>query len=121
VAFLGAPASGCPGPAAPTQRLPDEPVTHTDYGKPELSKALIAERGAEPTGEKVVAELEAKDTLDTAGQDRLRVAIDQLEPRPMQQVQGDEAASLSITRARECLYRLRSKAARVFELRENGG
>nr|MDQ3366399.1 hypothetical protein [Myxococcota bacterium] len=41
--------------------------------------------------------------------DSVGVAIDQLEPRPMPAVQGDEAASLSITRARECLFRLRGK------------
>ena len=39
--------------------------------------------------------------------DSMFVAIEQLEARPMPDVQGDEAASLSITRARECLYRLR--------------
>jgi hypothetical protein len=33
-------------------------------------------------------------------------AIDRLEPRPMQDVRGDETASLSLTRARECLTRL---------------
>ncbi len=41
--------------------------------------------------------------------DSVGVAIDQLETRPMPAVQGDEAASLSITRARECLFRLRGK------------
>ncbi len=39
--------------------------------------------------------------------DSMFVAIEQLETRPMPDVQGDEDASLSITRARECLYRLR--------------
>ena len=39
--------------------------------------------------------------------DSMFTAIDRLETRPMPDVQGDEAASLSITRARECLYRLR--------------
>jgi hypothetical protein len=39
--------------------------------------------------------------------DSMFAAIDRLEPRPMPDVQGDDAASLSITRARECLYRLR--------------
>ncbi len=39
----------------------------------------------------------------------LEVAIDHLEGRPMPAVQADETASLSITRARECLYRLRGK------------
>jgi hypothetical protein len=42
--------------------------------------------------------------------DGVGVAIDQLEVRPIQDVQGDEAASASITRARECLFRLRGKA-----------
>lgn len=42
--------------------------------------------------------------------DSMGVAIDQLEPRPIPAVQGDEIASLSITRARECLFRLRGKA-----------
>lgn len=161
------------------------------YGKPELQKALIAERAAEATGERIVAELEAKSgdvrdqlrvavadlavrrrfiamleaceasgascpprlddpswTFDpdpdtvvappltsalrfdveswrTIGTelhgracacrtiscvDSLGVAIDQLEKRPIADVQGDEAASGSITRARECLFRLRGRA-----------
>lgn len=42
--------------------------------------------------------------------DSMGVVIDQLEQRPMPAVQGDETASLSITRARECLFRLRGKA-----------
>ena len=158
------------------------------YGKPELQRALIAERGAEATGEKRVAELEAKtdddalrdavadlavrrrfiaslETCEAAGRDcpprlddppwkfdvdaagakppldaplrfdlddwrkvadelhgracacrtltcvdSVGVAIDQLEPRPMQEVQGDDAASASITRAREGLSRRRGKS-----------
>ncbi len=39
--------------------------------------------------------------------DSMFVAIERLETRPMPDVQADEVASLSITRARECLYRLR--------------
>jgi hypothetical protein len=39
--------------------------------------------------------------------DSMFAAIDRLEKRPMPDVQGDDDASLSITRARECLYRLR--------------
>jgi len=42
--------------------------------------------------------------------DSLGVAIDQLEGRPMPAVQGDDAASTSLTRARECLFRLRGRA-----------
>lgn len=41
--------------------------------------------------------------------DSVAVAIDQLEVRPMPEVQGDELASASITGARECLFRLRGK------------
>ena len=43
--------------------------------------------------------------------DSMFVAIERLETRPMPDVQGDEAASASITRARECLYRLRGLRA----------
>jgi hypothetical protein len=39
--------------------------------------------------------------------DSMFAAIDRLESRPMADVQSDDDASLSITRARECLYRLR--------------
>jgi hypothetical protein len=42
--------------------------------------------------------------VDTVG-----IAIDVLEPRPIGDVRGDEQASASITRARECLFRLRGK------------
>lgn len=43
--------------------------------------------------------------------DSLFVAIDRLETRPMPDVRADEAASLSITHARDCLYRLRGLRA----------
>ncbi|HEX5061148.1 MAG TPA: hypothetical protein VFV99_17400 [Kofleriaceae bacterium] len=39
--------------------------------------------------------------------DSMFAAIDRLEKRPMPEVQSDEAASSSVTQARECLYRLR--------------
>jgi hypothetical protein len=39
--------------------------------------------------------------------DSMFVAIERLETRPMPEVQADEAATVSITRARDCLYRLR--------------
>lgn len=42
--------------------------------------------------------------------DSVGVAIDRLERRPTREVQGDEAASLGIMRARDCLFRLRGKA-----------
>jgi hypothetical protein len=41
--------------------------------------------------------------------DSMGVAIDELETRPMPEVQADEEASLAITRARACLFRLRGK------------
>lgn len=43
--------------------------------------------------------------------DSVGVAIDQLERRPSLEVQGDEEAALAVTRARECLFRLRGKSA----------
>lgn len=41
--------------------------------------------------------------------DAIGETIDQLEPKPMLDVQGDAAASESLTRARQCLFRLRGK------------
>jgi hypothetical protein len=41
--------------------------------------------------------------------DSLGFTIDALEKRPMPQVEADEAASATITRARECLFRLRGR------------
>ncbi len=41
--------------------------------------------------------------------DSLTVAIDALEKRPMPDVEADEVAAASITRARECLFRLRGE------------
>ncbi|HET7503952.1 MAG TPA: hypothetical protein VFK02_23180 [Kofleriaceae bacterium] len=202
--------AGC-GPGAPSRPPPAAPgdgshstLAEDDddrpaYGKPELQKALIDERGLEATGERQIADLEARqDDTPSAGlaalEDQLRVAaadlavrrrfiatleaceasgrlcpprlddppwafdpdpdrpvpppmtaplrfdldswralaaelhgracacrtiacvdsvgvaIDQLEVRPMPEVQGDDAASVSVTRARECLFRLRGKA-----------
>ena len=174
----------------PHSQLADDDAFKPTYGAPELQKALIAERGAEATGERIVAELEANGTDDRlfvaradlavrqrfiasletceatgtqcpprlddptwsydpdpdgplpppkldaplrfdldswraiAGElhgracacrtiacvDSLGVVIDALESRPMPEVAGDDAATLSITRARECLFRLRGKA-----------
>jgi hypothetical protein len=156
------------------------------YGKPELQRALIAERGAEAAAERHVAELEtsgdpdqvrvARDDLSVRRRfiaslevceamgrycpprlddpewtyppdaetdpkletalrfdleswkkvaaelhgracacrtlscvDSLGAAIDRLETRPMAEVQGDDEAIASITRARDCLFRLRGK------------
>ena len=168
--------------------MADENNYKPTYGKPDMEKALIAERGKEATAERAITELEARGTddeqlraavedlavrrrfiasieacqqsgrtcpprldepawtfevdgkanppLDAAMRfdlgdwqkiaaelhgracacrtlgcvDRGGVAIDQVETRPVADVQGDEAASQSITWARECLYRLRGRA-----------
>jgi len=178
----------------PRSTLAAEDAYKPSYGKAELQKALIAERGAEATAERRVADLEARpaDTLiadqlrvatadlgvrrrfiqtleacDAAGRwcpprlddppwafdpdpdgppdppmtaalrfdhegwralagelhgracacrtiscvDSVGVAIDQLELRTALAIQDDETATLSVTRARECLFRLRGKAA----------
>jgi hypothetical protein len=41
--------------------------------------------------------------------DSMAVAIDELSKRPMPEVEADETASASITRARECLFRLNGR------------
>jgi hypothetical protein len=189
-------------PAAPgAAALAEEELYKPSYGAPELQKALIAERGLEATGERRVAELEARqvdaaaeaapaiddqlrvaaadlavrrrfiatlEACEAAGRlcpprlddppwafdpdpeqstpppltaalrfdldswrslaaelhgracacrtiacvDSVGVAIDQLETRPMPEVQSDDAALSAITRARECLFRLRGKVPR---------
>jgi len=195
LAFLGCGGvASRPPPAGPTEpvlgQLADEELYKPSYGKPELQRALITERGAEASGERLVAELEAGagtddrlrvavadlairrrfiaslEACDRSGQacpprldepswtfdpdpdggpqapridaplrfdldswqkiaaelhgracacrtiacvDSMGVAIDQLEARPMPEVAGDEVASQAITRARECLFRLRGK------------
>src|SRR5258706_12450002 len=79
-AFLAA-CSGTETTRHPT--LPDDPASHTSvladedryvptYGKPEIERTLIGERGAEASAERVVAELEAKER-SYAEDDRLRV------------------------------------------------
>jgi hypothetical protein len=150
-------------------------VDHPSYSNAELEKALIAERGAEATGERRVGDLEAGSddaalrvavadlavrrrfiaalercqsegrqcpprlddppTFDPplrfdlddwrkladelhgracacrtlACIDSIGMTIDELEARPMKDIDGDEAASASVTAARECLFRLRGK------------
>jgi hypothetical protein len=182
-------------PVGPAAHLADEDRYVPSYGKAELQRALIAERGAEATGERNVRDLEelVASGATMAGSDRLRVAlsdlavrrrfiatleaceaqgqwcpprlddppwmfdpdpeaagtptldtplrfdleswravaaelhgracacrtagcidsmnvaIEQLEKRPMPAVQSDDAATLSVTRARECLFRLAGK------------
>jgi hypothetical protein len=204
-----APAQALPPPAAPAPAahttLAEEDSYKPTYGKAELSRALIAERGAEATLERRVGELEAKrdampgTAFDPAVEDQLRVAtadlavrrrfiaslevcesagrwcpprlddppwaydpdpdppaqasepplsaplrfdldswrtvaaelygracacrtiacvdsvgvaIDELEPRAMPAVQRDDQATADVTRARECLFRLRGRSLR---------
>ncbi len=172
---------------SPPGELADSDDVKPAYGKAELEKALIAERGAEATNERRVAEADARGDADALlvaradlgvrqrfianleacqasghlcpprlddpvwkydlGQDlpppvesplrfdladwqklsaelhgracacrtigcvdSLDVAIDQLEQRPMPDVAADEQATAEITRARECLFRLRGKS-----------
>jgi hypothetical protein len=199
--------AGCPGPSsgAPPANpgdvqhstLADEDAYKPSYGRPELQRALISERGIEASLERRLGELEARrdaGAVDPALDDQLRVAladlgvrrrfiatleaceaagrwcpprlddppwaydpdpdrptepplgaplrfdldswrtvaaelygracacrtlgcvdsvgvaIDELEPRPMPMVQRDDQATIDLTRARECLFRLRGKA-----------
>ncbi len=189
-------ACGHPTPTAPhptgdqgieshSELAPDDGFTPT-YGKPDLEKALITERAAEASGERQVAEAEAKDdqdalrvaqsnlavrrrfiasleacqaegrtcpprlddppwTFDIDGDadpkldsalrgdvdswravgaelhgracacrtlacvDSMDVAIARMEAKPSHEVLIDDAFTASITRARECLFRLRGE------------
>jgi hypothetical protein len=199
--------AGCPGPggALPPPANPEE-AAHTtladedaykpSYGRPELQRALISERGTEASLERRVADLEVRqetaanpafddqlrvatadlavrrrfiaslEACEAAGRwcpprlddppwaydpdadppadpplsaalrfdldswrtiaselhgracacrtlacvDSVGVAINELEPRPMPAVQGDDEAAVELTRARECLFRLRDRS-----------
>lgn len=89
----------------------DEPAWSYDIdkdGDPKLDTTL---RFDVESWRKVAAELHGRacacrtlSCTETVG-----VAIDRLETRPMPDVQSDDAAALSIVRARDCLYRLRGK------------
>jgi len=72
------PPPGDPEPAH--SALADEERFKPSYGKSELQRALIAERGLEATGERRVGELEARPG-DTAVEDQLRVATADLAVR----------------------------------------
>lgn len=62
--------------------------------------------------QKVAAELHGRACAcrTKACVESMDAAIDKLEMRPMQDVRGDETASQSLTRARECLTRLAGRA-----------
>ena len=163
-------------PPEPHTQLAGDDDPKPTYDKAALEKALIAERGAEATNERRVADAEQKgddDALriavadlavrrrfitaletcqqsqhlcpprldDPPGQleaplrfdladwqklttelhgracacrtqacvDATDAQLNELEERPMQDVRADEQATFELTRARECLYRLRGK------------
>lgn len=77
------PASPAAPSEAPRSTFAEEDVAPPSYGKPELTRALIAERGFEASAERRVAELEAKtaDSDDPATADQLRVALADLAVR----------------------------------------
>lgn len=64
--------------------------------------------------QKVAAELHGRACAcrTKACVESMDAAIDKLEARPMRDVRGDETASQSLTRARECLTRLAGRARR---------
>lgn len=92
-------------------RLDDPPWTFdiaADSAKPPLDTPLRFDLA---DWQKVAAELHGRACAcrTIACVDSLDVVIDQLEQRPMPDVRGDEISSASITRARECLFRLRGE------------
>lgn len=95
-------------------RLDDPPWTYDVGAEPPPPPPLDAELRFDLTSwRKVAAELHGRACAcrTVACLDSLGVAIDRLDGRPMPQVQDDDAATLSITRARECLARLRGRGA----------
>jgi hypothetical protein len=103
-------------------RLDDPPwAFDPDPGKPLAPPITTDLRFDLDSWRKVTAELHGRACAcrTIACVDSVGAAIDQLEPRPMEQVQGDEAASLSLTRARECLFRLRGRAQRSRPIEES--
>jgi hypothetical protein len=166
-----------PTPPVPHSQLAGDDDPRPAYDKAALEKALIAERGAEATNERRVADAEQKgdsDALRIAAADlavrrrfistletcqaaqrlcpprlddppaqldaplrfdladwqkltaelhgracacRTQACLDatddqlnELGQRPMQDVRGDDQATFALTRARECLFRLRGKS-----------
>jgi len=93
----------------------DDPAWTFDYAadKPAPPPLDTALRFDLADWQKVTAELHGRACAcrTLACVDSVGVAIDQVEGRPMADVQGDEAASQSLTWARECLFRLRGKEA----------
>lgn len=165
-----------PEPYAPHSQLAGDDDPKPAYDKAQLEKALIAERGAEATNERRVADAEQKGddealriaTADLAVRRRFIASLEtcqtsqrlcpprlddppaqlesqlrfdladwqkltvelhgracacrtqacvdamddqlnELEQKPMEDVRGDEQATVELTRARECLFHLRGK------------
>ena len=86
----------------------DEPAWTYDLGSDADPKLDTPLRFDLADWQKVAAELHGRACAcrTVACIDSMNDAIDRLEERPMQDVRGDETASLSLTRARECLTRL---------------
>ena len=89
----------------------DEPAWSYDADKDADPKLDATLRFDVESWRKVAAELHGRAcacrTLSCT--ETIGVAIERLETRPMPDVQSDDAAALSIVRARDCLYRLRGK------------
>ena len=92
-------------------RLDDPPWSYdvASDADPRLDAQLRFDRDS---WQKVATELHGRACAcrTVACVESLEVVIGKLEDRPMPDVRGDEVASQSITRARECLVRLRGKA-----------
>ena len=87
----------------------DDPAWSFDIESNRDPKLDAALRFDVASWQKVSAELHGRACAcrTRACVDSMFVAIERLETRPMPDVQSDDDASLSITRARDCLYRLR--------------
>ncbi len=90
----------------------DEPAWSYDYDSADPPPLDAPLRFDLASWQKVAAELHGRACAcrTIACVDGVGVAIDELEKKPMADVAGDEAASLSVTRARQCLFRLRGKS-----------
>jgi hypothetical protein len=91
----------------------DDPAWSFDMESEADPKLETALRFDLDSWQKVAAELHGRACAcrTLACVDSMNVAIDKLEKRPMPEVQADEAASIEIMRARDCLFRLRGKRA----------
>jgi len=96
-------------------RLDDPPWTYALDTAPSVDPPMTAELRYDVASWRVLAaELHGRACAcrTVACVESLDFAIDKLEPRPVAVVRGDEAATASLTWARECLVRLRGKGWR---------